>query len=644
MNINNFQYYTEKLWDKIKTSFMSKDEVALLEKDWSLVATVVANNTITLPSLDTFNEVYIEMSRLDGTIMHKEEFKKDSLLFESSNTTREILLDSISDASTYLTYDMETNTITPRCIEGIVITEESTDVHTSVYIMQQDISSTTLSAKSVSYDNAESGLEVDNVQGAIDTVNENVNSVIENLETTNNSLAEIDLKIEGLGNGTNEEVKIMTSNLQDWVAHGYTKDTSITFNTPVAIAYGNGMYVAVDSDFNAISSTDGVNWNMPLLASDLHTNANDITYGNGVFVAVGNIGYVAVIPNDGTEGTTIFSGVSSGHPLNSVAYGDGRFVTVGAYGNSGYSTDNGNTWTAMTGLSSSISYNSVAYGKGIFVAVGTKGYYAISTNGTSWTEMTTGDGTDLNGVAIGKNINGDVFVFVGAKGKVYYTYDGINIKPGIDYYGEDFTSDLYSVVYGNDRFIAVGAGGTCRFTTGARRWADVSGLHYNQKYIDVIFVDDKFITISQNNQSSIYMAEYEKVTITLEDFMQQTNVNDVLITVDLSDKADIDHTHDDRYYTQAEVDAMMENVSNSLEWIEYNEFSGSNAVEHGINFDYKELMVCNVSGNCGIAIIPKILITDTLTPYYYSGGTTAFFHLSLTQIYPLGNRVKIYYR
>lgn len=360
--------------------------------------------------------------------------------------------------------------------------------------------------------------------------------------------------------GTNGEVEIVTSNLRDWVTHDYTIDTTIDFSCPNAIAYGNEMYVAVDGNFNAIGSTDGLNWNIPLLVSDLHTNANDITYGNGVFVAVGNIGYVAVIPNDGTEGIIIFSGVSSGHPLNGVAYGDGRFVTVGDYGNSGYSTDNGNTWTKMEGLSSSIIYNSVAYGKGIFVAVGNDGHYAISTDGTSWIEMTTGDNADLYDVAIGKNINGDVFVFVGENGKVYYTYDGINIKSGFDYYGEKQTEDLYSVVYGNDRFIAVGENGTCRYTTGARRWANIEGLHYSKKYIDVAFADDKFIAISYNNQYSIYTAEFEKITMTLEDFIQQVNINDVMITVDLSDKADIDHTHDDRYCTKEELIDLSDDV------------------------------------------------------------------------------------
>ena len=357
---------------------------------------------------------------------------------------------------------------------------------------------------------------------------------------------EIDEMLANVGSG-NDEIEVMTSNLQDFVSTTYTNDTSVNVQWISAIAYGDGMYVAVDESFNAVGSIDGTNWNIPLLTSDINICANDITYGNNVFVAVGDSGYVGVIPNDGTEGTIFQSDVFNSRTLYGVTYGNGRFIAVG-YDNSAYSIGNGNTWTAMTGLSSSVVYNSVAYTKGMFVAVGEDGYYAVSTDGTSWTEMTTGDDTSLYDVCAGKNINGDVFVFVGEKGSVYYTYDGVNIKSGFDYYGENFTEDLCSVAYGHDRFIAVGFNGACRFTTGARRWANVGGLD-SDKYENVAYGNGKFVAVPyRNSTSTLYFAEYEKVTMTLEKFFQQMNTNDIIITSDLTN-----HTHDEYLSTDNPV-------------------------------------------------------------------------------------------
>ena len=165
------QYYTDSIWTKIKALFATKEEAVngiLVKGNRTLVETVNANTTIALPSLDTFGELYVEMHHVDGTIVHQVNINKDALLFESTNTEyREILLDGIHDAQTYVTYDIANNTIIPTYCEGVEIDETSTDVTTSVYIVSGDeMSATNLTASNITYNDG-------TVADALDDIVEN---------------------------------------------------------------------------------------------------------------------------------------------------------------------------------------------------------------------------------------------------------------------------------------------------------------------------------------------------------------------------------------------------------------------------------------------------------------------------------------
>ena len=114
------------------------------------------------------------------------------MLFESSNTThREILLDSIQNAQTYATYDIETNTITATRIEGNVIDENSSDVFLGVYVKQTSTSDAAIPSMRVIYDDSKSNLGVDNMQDAIDKLDEkvdNMENVIDRVDTIESEL------------------------------------------------------------------------------------------------------------------------------------------------------------------------------------------------------------------------------------------------------------------------------------------------------------------------------------------------------------------------------------------------------------------------------------------------------------------------
>jgi hypothetical protein len=92
-----------------------------------------------------------------------------------------------------------------------------------------------------------------------------------------------------------------------------------------------------------------------------------------------------------------------------VTYGNGLFVAVGKYGTILTSPD-GVTWTARTSGTSDY-LRSVTYGNGLFVAVGEYGTILTSPDGVTWTAQTSGTGNDLNGVAYGNGL----FVAVGGR-------------------------------------------------------------------------------------------------------------------------------------------------------------------------------------------------------------------------------------
>ena len=194
-----FQYYTEKLWEKIKTTFMSKNDAingVILDYKWKLVKSSINDVSIFLPSLDDIDEIYIEMSSPDSVILHQVTVKKDGLIPVGSNaTSKEILLDGVFDYQTYVTYDVATNKITPSVFEGVTI-DSTTSITTSVYIKEHIESDITVPAGSIAYDNITSGMVSEDVQGAIDELkSENGFSLTSTLTAGQTSLTFTDARI-----------------------------------------------------------------------------------------------------------------------------------------------------------------------------------------------------------------------------------------------------------------------------------------------------------------------------------------------------------------------------------------------------------------------------------------------------------------
>jgi len=179
------------------------------------------------------------------------------------------------------------------------------------------------------------------------------------------------------------------------------------------VTFGNGLFVAVGYDFyggaNLYSSTNGINW-------ATHTNATvsnfyHVTYGNA-FVAVGD----GFPPNPSTLNATnrnIYTSVNgtnwfgrvSGAPVNNVspiydvAYGAGRYVAVDAVGNT-YTSTSLTSWTQthVGGL------GRVSFCNNTFIIPAGPGSNLVSSDGLAWSVLTNATGSTFGKVIYGKGL------------------------------------------------------------------------------------------------------------------------------------------------------------------------------------------------------------------------------------------------
>ena len=172
--------------------------------------------------------------------------------------------------------------------------------------------------------------------------------------------------------------------------------TATASDTPARLAAGsNGQVLTVDSTTSTGLkwASSGVSWTgrsgMQLGYNQANAFADN---GSGTYVAVFNGGYLASSTDSGVTWTNRTSGFGSSD-INAVTYGNGVFVAVGINGLISSSSD-GITWTARTSGVSTNSLYAVSYGNSLFVAVGAganggTGGITTSSDGTTWTKRTT---------------------------------------------------------------------------------------------------------------------------------------------------------------------------------------------------------------------------------------------------------------
>ncbi len=253
----------------------------------------------------------------------------------------------------------------------------------------------------------------------------------------------------------------------DPLANWHSRNPLPQGNDLSRVTYGKGIFVAVGATGTILTSPDGITWtpNTAGIASYL----GGVTYGSGTFVAVGYTGTI-LTSSDGVTWTSRTSGIYSA--FLEVTYGNGIFVAV-ALSEDILTSPDGITWTQQritrttaNAVTTPIRKTSpgnpplrgVTYGNGIFVAVGDAGTILTSPDGITWTPRNSGTSYFLSGVTYGEGS----FVAVGNIGPPS-TWGTILTSPdGVTWISRNSgtTAFLRGVTYGNSTYVAVGDHGT----------------------------------------------------------------------------------------------------------------------------------------------------------------------------------------
>jgi hypothetical protein len=219
------------------------------------------------------------------------------------------------------------------------------------------------------------------------------------------------------------------------------------------VAGGGGVYVVVGQGGYILSSTDAQTWT--LRTSGTTQSLQQVRHLNSNFVAVGDAGVLLTSP-DGTTWTSRSSGTSS--RLNSAAYGAGLYVAVGTSGTIRTSPDLV-TWTSRTsGVITAL--QDVTFADGVFVAVGDLGVVLTSTDGITWTSRSAPTSDNFTCVAYGAGLF------------VVWSHAGAITSPdGITWTDRGAQApEIESVAHDGARFVAVGQNGSVAASDDGVSW------------------------------------------------------------------------------------------------------------------------------------------------------------------------------
>jgi hypothetical protein len=272
----------------------------------------------------------------------------------------------------------------------------------------------------------------------------------------------------------------------------------------LAVAYGNGIFVAADETGTIVTSSDGLNW--AVQRTGRGGGLAGLAYGANQFVAVGELGGI-VASTDGMVWTQRQPPTPNG--LTSIAYGNTRFVAGGDLGTAfrpvGLTSVDGANWFNEEIQAAFPGSCIVFYEKGLFLALTGDKYglpvssISFSTNGVDWTVANPWIVAVVNGIAYGDGkflaaggwevltspdaINWEVhtggielpldavtygnqqFVGVSRQGFIAASADGVTWTAS-----HKTTNSIQSVVYGNGRFVAVGQAGTVLSSANGLDW------------------------------------------------------------------------------------------------------------------------------------------------------------------------------
>jgi hypothetical protein len=253
-------------------------------------------------------------------------------------------------------------------------------------------------------------------------------------------------KFFGFAYFNNQEYIYVSDNGADWTL------VSVPEYYWVSLAYADGLYVAVSGEGYYITSEDGLDWSEEVFLTDC--NWSEITFGNGVFVAVAS-GYsesAVKVSEDGINWSNPTTLINKN--WQDVLFVEGRFLAISSNGDIMTSTG-GYDWTLENDKIGSEfeGLEDVAFGNGVYVLANVKndaGEIWSSTDGLSWSKQTTHEDVEWGSVAYGAGY----FIAVAE-----YGYSGVNAMistDGVQWDTLDIAYDnINGIAFGQGQFIAV---------------------------------------------------------------------------------------------------------------------------------------------------------------------------------------------
>ncbi|MDX2109815.1 MAG: Ig-like domain-containing protein [Verrucomicrobiota bacterium] len=313
------------------------------------------------------------------------------------------------------------------------------------------------------------------------------------------------------------------------------QDTGIT-EAIKDIAYGDNHYVAI-GDKVILSSSNGYDWVVQSSWTDIF---NSITYADKNFFIVGNDGLI-IRSSNGTNWTLsnggAWSEVNDGFvpDLYDITYGNGILVAVGAptqvkllcngtLANFGMtaivlSYDGGLSWYLMYPkvrlvddegcpiyLQSTL--NGIAYANGMFLAVGTQFAMTkwivdpqtipplvdsgeVASLDSAWTLPLLGGG-NLNKITYGTSNGIPRFVVVGDGGILFTTLDGNDQ----DYHFTGVTDNLNNLVFGLETYVVVGNNGVILTSPDATSWKSQRSSTFLHTINDFVYGNNLLVAVA----------------------------------------------------------------------------------------------------------------------------------------------------
>ena len=217
-----------------------------------------------------------------------------------------------------------------------------------------------------------------------------------------------------------------------------------------ACVYGNGYYVVCGTSGEMVYSLDSVTWTtVTRFTAGVITG---LAYGKGLFVAIDSNGVIWIAKEEPIEWEQVnitWEQLESGATqiLEGICYANNRFIIVGDYGLVAFS-DDGRAWKETR---TAYDFKAVAFGNGKYVAAGNNGSVAVSYDGENWTDYSD---ASITGSYRAAAFGGNRFVIGCQGGIIRYSYDG---RTWITATTDSTSSVNYirGIVYAEGKFYAV---------------------------------------------------------------------------------------------------------------------------------------------------------------------------------------------